>query len=461
VGDFGVDAFDAFELMFKLNFNAFATNGVDFIICALTNAVSDPEYQESVYIRIVYLSASSTYRLSVNACDGATIYDNANVILPGIDWYCKLTHAAGSNTLKLQIFRYEDMVSPSCTITLSVATISTPKRYLFPFYNKDNANAATISGTISNMIVNGRTISPTIQIKPDGETLNITWLGSHIVQYPQIYSRDIYNNVLSATETLTDWGSATYYIAYITMDIDSNGYRHICCILQQLTTTNFNIYYLYENGLGWQPAVLLNSEIDEINKAHYISNVLINPNNEVYIAYDVGPFDSTSKTPLYLRKIVNGVIGDRVLVQAGNPDVGGTIPHMQFDKNWDINIIYMSNTSPDTYNTRKILKSGIIGNRNVLHTVDAGRDLSYLHTPINISPTISNIRPNVAQQNLFYLYADYATGVPGAIDLKLGYSSDCVMGAPAESPRVKISNYNIRGAISRTKFNNMSNVAII
>jgi hypothetical protein len=322
-----------------------------------------------------------------------------------------------------------------------------------------------VIGSISTINDNAKiwNICPSIQIASDGEKLHIMWLSAtDSTAYPNIYSRTVnFNGSLEAIEQITSDGGSNISYQYITMDTDNNGYRHVVSIAKKNATTEFNIYYKYENGGGWQAAQQLNYEADENKAAHYMSNILIDKNNNIYIAYDIGPFDSTTKTPLYIRKLFNGSTYPRVTVQAGNPDIGGTIPHMQFDKNENITIVYMSNTAPDTYNARNITKNLEVGDRIILHEVEAGHDLSYIHTPTGMFPNISGINPNVAQQNLFYVYADYVTGVPGAIDIKLGYVRDCIMGNPILPPRLNVNNINIRGSISRSKFNGMANPALL
>jgi hypothetical protein len=321
-----------------------------------------------------------------------------------------------------------------------------------------------VLGSISQINDNAKAwnICPSIQIASDGEKLKIAWLSAtDTASYPDIYARTVnFDGTLESIEQISNDGGANISYQYITMDIDNNGYRHIFSIAKKNATTEFNIYYKYETSGGWQATQQINYEADETKAAHYISNILIDKNNNIYLSYDIGPFDSTTKTPLYIRKFFNGSTYPRVTIEAGNPNIGGTIPHMQFDKNDNINIVYMSNTAPDTYNTRQITKDLTIGSRSILHTVEAGHDLSYIHTPTGRFPDIYNINPNVAQQNLFYIYADYVTGSPGAIDIKLGYIENCIMGSTPRPIRINARQINIRGSINKTKFNNMASPAI-
>jgi hypothetical protein len=321
-----------------------------------------------------------------------------------------------------------------------------------------------VLGSISQISDPAKTwnLCPSIQIASDGEKLKIMWLSAtNNTSYPNIYARTVnFNGTLEAIEQVSNDGGSDISYLYITMDIDNNGYRHVFSIAQKNATTEFNIYYKYETGGGWQATQQINYEADETKAAHYISNVLIDKNNNVYIAYDIGPFDSTTKTPLYIRKLVGGSTYPRVTVEAGNPGIGGTIPHMQLDKDNNINIVYMSNTAPDTYNTRKINSDLTIGSRSILHVVEAGHDLSYIHTPTGLFPNVYNINTNVSQQNLFYIYADYVTGSPGTIDIKLGYIENCIMGSTPRPARINTRQINIRGSINKTKFNNMADLAI-
>ncbi len=447
---------DGYEARFILHINSIEIGG-SIILCALTDELNAPYSCKAVWVDIErYQWVSTGYRIRIKASDGIDIDTATTVLESNTDIYCKLIHPAGGNTVRLIGYDNADMTNIVINMTLTSSYINYNKSYLYALYLNKMGITGSAIGNISNLNLNERNVSPMAQLDADGSTIKVCWLGSMFNKYPNLYGRSILpDGSLTPIETISTWGSDIYYMEYVTMDIDSNGYRHMMFITRRLTTNNFNLYYVYENASGWQPAQLLNSELDEQNLAHYMSNILINIDDHVYIAYDVGPFDSTSKTPLYLREIINGVIGSRITVQPGNPDVGGTIPYMQFDKDYNINIVYMSNTSPDTYNTRKII-NGVVGEKHILYTVEDGRDLSYMHTPINIAPKISNVRPNISQENLFFIFADYATGVPGAVDIKLGYTAKCIMGAPAIAPRVRTKSYNIRGCINRSKFNNFS-----
>lgn len=406
-----------------------------------------PEGNLYIFISLIYLGSAHSRCIYGKSTNG------------GINWVwteVDPTESEGHAHTALAVDKYGDIHF--------VWSTTTHANVLYKLKHAKLNTKTGILGSISTINNAARlwNICPSIQIDADGERLHIVWLSAaDAATYPNIYSRIVnFNGTLGTEVQITSDGGANISYQYITMDVDSNGYKHLISIAKKNATTEFNIYYKYENVAGWQAAQQVNPEAGDTKVAHYVANVLIDKNNIVYIVYDIGPYDSTTKTPLYLKTAVNGTLSAKITVQAGNPDIGGTIPHMQFDKNGDINVIYMSNTAPDTYNLRKISKNLSIGNLIVLHVVATGRDLSYIHTPTGVFPNINTIHPNISQQNLFYIYADYVTGTPGAIDIKLGYVQDCVMGASEVPFRMNTSNINIRGSISRTKFNGMANSAI-
>lgn len=331
-------------------------------------------------------------------------------------------------------------------------------------YAKLNIKTNVISKQTISVNANQHGFSPMIGLRPDGRSVEIMWCsmgyGSNPA-YPNIISRVVNSDLsLGSIVVLTTDGVEHSYPRYVSFVYDSLGYRHIAVIYSAHDNTLLNGYYIYETSGGWQPRILINSNGSDPNNMHYISNILIDKKDVKYVVYDIGPFDRTSKNPIYIKKIVNGSLGARTVVQAGNPNMGGTVPQIQVNEDGYILVIFMSNTSPDTFQYRKLSPIDLTVLENVtIYTAPAGTDLSYFQTAWGIPPSIQNVYPNVPKQGIMMISADYLTADPTYANIRMFFNGNVVMGA-TNTFGVATRTVNIRGSINKTKLNNMANPAI-
>jgi len=307
-----------------------------------------------------------------------------------------------------------------------------------------------------------------VQIEPDGSTIEVLWAAIPSgTTYQNLYLRAVNSDgSLGTLYQVTTDASATNIYVYTSMDYDSSGYRHIMAIARtsNINPDPANLWYIYQTGAGWQARVKINSDGGDSDLLHYPSNILINKNDEKFIMYDIGPFTGGAQNPLYIKKISSaGVVGARTVVEAGSPtSIGGTIPQIQLDENNDIIAIYMSNGSPDTYNSRTISPDlATIGSRQRMYSALTGYELSYFHIPWSIPPSVGGINPNVPQQNMMMVSADYQAASPAFANIRIHYLGNAVFGSPTVPDSSVKHTFNIRGAINKTKFNSGFSPALI
>ena len=328
-------------------------------------------------------------------------------------------------------------------------------------YRKYNATTKTFGNvqTVSSA-TEVVAVCPTIQPTPMGDSVEIVWCSTGYasdVNYYQLLLRGVNaDESLGTLYQLTTDGNIYHRYIYISFDYDSQGYRHIMAIVR-CDTENLdlaNLWYIRQTTDGWKPKMMVNTDAGDLNAVHFISNILINKHDEVYCAYDIGPFDYVSRHPLYIKQIKNGIIGPRVTVEAGNPEAGGTIPNIQTDSNGRICVVYGSNTAPDTYSIRTLSRALTeIGTRYIIYTLPAGNDMSYFHIPWSIPPNIQGVNPNVPLQGMTLVLATYNSATPEKVDIQIHHAGNSVLGAPATPSKILTKSYNIRGIASRTKFN--------
>lgn len=329
-------------------------------------------------------------------------------------------------------------------------------------YKKYNPTTKTslITLEISN-ITGVPTACPVIQLTPDDTSVEIMWLSNGyapITNYPQILLREVNaDGSMGTLQQLTTDGSATHRYTYISFDYDSLGYRHIMATAKCDTVNPDlgNLWYIRQTSDGWQPKVALNTDAGDVNALHYMSNILISKQNEVYCAYSIGPFDAVSRRPLYIKQIKNGVVGPRVTVEAGNPGPGGTYPNIQFDKNDFVGVIYQSNTvENDAYCLRTFNRMLTeVGTKQIIYEPGDGFELFFFSTPWSTSPNIHSVNPTVPLQGMVMMISKYRPETPEKTDIMVYSTKNCVFGVPTTATKMLVKSYNIRGIISRTKFN--------
>lgn len=314
-----------------------------------------------------------------------------------------------------------------------------------------------------NFDVTKHNYAPCIQAHIDGQRMCVCWCGDGYGARPadaniclRIRNAD---GSWAAVEPITTNGGAgaDFYYNGCSVDYDSNGYRHILAYTENGPVTKTNLLYIRETGAGFDAPVTVNSDGADVDHMNHYSKILINKNDDVIVAYDIGVMGDIN--PLYIKKITAGTIGPRTLVEAGGAGIGGTLPQIQLDSANRIVIAYMS--GGNTYGYRILSPTfTVIGPRYVVHTVAAGTTLSFFHIPWGIPPVMNGINPNIIQQGVIMIAAEIKDATPEKTDISILFKGNCVLGSPVLPSEISKYTYNIRGAISRSKFNSGFNPSI-
>ena len=149
------------------------------------------------------------------------------------------------------------------------------------------------------------------------------------------------------------------------------------------------------------------------------------------------------------------MVGPRVTVEAGNPGPGGTYPNIQFDKNDFVGVIYQSNTvENDAYCLRTFNRMLTeVGTKQIIYEPGDGFELFFFSTPWSTSPNIHSVNPTVPLQGMVMMISKYRPETPEKTDIMVYSTKNCVFGVPTTATKMLVKSYNIRGIISRTKFN--------
>lgn len=323
----------------------------------------------------------------------------------------------------------------------------------------------TATGALSavarvNFVITRHNYNPVIQIHPNGEDMCVIWCGDGYgddLDSANIVLRTINaDGSMESVEVVTTNGGAgaDFYYNGCSMDFDSNGYRHILAYTEDGDASDTNIRYIRETSGGFQAAIAVNNELDDRNKLQNHSKILINKSNEAIVAYDID--NGTSDWPLYIRKIVNGVLGPRITVDS---NVYGAVAQAQLDSSNRIIVVYAANDGVYYY---RILSASLeaVGIRRFIYKRPTGYVLSFFHIPWAIPPIINGIAPNVIQQGVVMLAALAKNPDSTYANINLIFTGNCVLGAPVQMSNMSKYTYNVRGSINRTKFNSGFNPSI-
>ncbi len=311
-----------------------------------------------------------------------------------------------------------------------------------------------------NYVITRHNYNPVVQANPDGEKMCVIWCGDGYgddLDSGNIVLRTINaDGSMEAVEVITTDGGAgaDFYYNGCSMDFDSNGYRHIVAYTENSDLSHTNCRYIRETSGGFQAAVAINTELSDQNKLRNHSKILINKLDEAIIAYDID--NGTTSQPLYIRKIVNGVLGDRITVDS---EVNWAVAQIQLDSANRIIVAYAANDGNYYY---RILSASLeaVGIQRSIYKAPTGYIVSFFHIPWAIPPIINGISPNVIQQGVVMLAALAKSSDTTYANVNLIFTGNCVLGAPVQMSNMSKYTYNVRGSINRTKFNSGFNPSI-
>jgi len=301
---------------------------------------------------------------------------------------------------------------------------------------------------------------PNIQCKPDGTTISIIWggqgYGSDHNAENILYRERYADGSLSGVSAITADGNATNAnYRFPSMDFDKDGYRHFGFGSMNSTVTIKNGWYIQETIAGLQPKVWLNSEPGDQNILNTTSNIMVDLQGRVNIAYALK--DSSSSYRIYVKRKTSGGWSSKIQIEDGTT-IGTSLVQIQPD---NASLLYVIYNSVNMYSPGNIAHiyyktvntSNVVGNRYTVKTMPAGRMGITPQIPWSNYPIKDSVHVNVPQQFMIAVYVDSPTATPADGNLIFYADPYAIFGSPSKTPEMDKYTYNIRGAINRTKFN--------
>ncbi|MCK9597521.1 MAG: hypothetical protein M0R06_00695 [Sphaerochaeta sp.] len=298
---------------------------------------------------------------------------------------------------------------------------------------------------------------PCIQVKNDGESVGVAWVGYG-------WGTDEYAlNIAYRERSTVGWGSeerittdaagAIYYRAP-TIDYDSDDYPHMVANYGNQSAWNLqNVYYWQKTSGGWQTPEKVNNDAGQDNLAPNNSNVLIDDDDNIHIAYAV----STADGPLhayYKKKARGGAWPASELVASGGAETKQYMA-LQIQSGSDGKIYCCHTAFNETLQSYEIayhIREDTWGTENIIRST-AGRFYSNVQMLWSRLPISYGIYQSLSNQYAIFIYVSGATTEPEVGNIEFYANPETVIGDIYEEVTKETYVTKRRGAICKSKVN--------
>jgi len=310
-------------------------------------------------------------------------------------------------------------------------------------------SAADVWGSVEQVSTAGNDyhqVRPCIQVKNDGVTIGVVWTGKG-------WGTDVdIRNVAYRERSTSSWGAevaitndAASNYDYPSIDYDTDDYPHIMC-----DNSSYDIYYWYKTAAGWQAREQVN--LEDINNADFPSNILIDPNNNIHIAYR----ESTNHHIRYKTKSRGGSWPTIETVATGTPPYSYSAPQLQINSDGSIYCCYTKQTYVGTWLAMRTaaykVKTTTWSSETILAESDA---TSYVYCQLMWSrlPLKDGVFQQQPQQGLVAISLTHTANNDDVGSLIFLGALNSVVGAIESEPTIKTYPLKRRGAICLSKIN--------
>lgn len=183
-------------------------------------------------------------------------------------------------------------------------------------------------------------MEPCIQIKPDGETVGVVWVG-------QGWGADASKRNIAYRERTTEWGAeeqvtstASQNFMVPSLDFDSDGKPHILA-----SHGSHNGYYYYKTTTWQGPEQVNTADNDDLN---WTSNIVLDKDDNVHIAYTT--YMTTGYDVKYRKRTSDGW-GTTEMVMEAEGLYSYVAPQLQLDESGKIYLTYTKQKYVGTSNS--------------------------------------------------------------------------------------------------------------
>lgn len=293
---------------------------------------------------------------------------------------------------------------------------------------------------------------PCVQIKPDGETIGVTWSAQGWGATPAnpdiAYKERTGAGVWGSQELATTDSPDLVGYRMPSLDYDDDGYPHVIF----LSYTAQNVYYNYKTAGGWQTKELVSKDGGDTGISTSTSNIVIDTDGNAHVAYLT---INGSYRDQYYRKRSEGSWGSHELMKAHA--WGGYQLQVNNEGTVMGTILYRDDDpAPNTAHIELVSKE-LGGSWSTTWEIDENTNISGASTQLLWSkwPEVGGQYQSLSQQYVIVIYAKTLTTDPTSADIILKAHPDAVYGAIDDDITTTMYRTKRRGAICRAKINSM------
>jgi len=307
-------------------------------------------------------------------------------------------------------------------------------------------------------------MDPCIQVKNDGETIGVVWVGqgwgAGNNDMDVAYRERTGAGVWDIAEThITANAAAGFDYRHPALDYDLDDYPHVVYDYLKADWTTLDVYYNYEIGAGWQAQEHVNNDGGDAGVCSTNSNILLDKDNNIHVAYlKVSLVSPYLHTLYYKNKARGGAWGAKEEVLAATVAEGARAPQIQLDGTGQVYCTYARLYDAGGGNflvdgQYKVRSSGGVWGAAVIVMQDTCRMITHIQMLWSRLPLKDGIYQTWSQQHVVWVFVRipiYDSYV-GNIEFKADPTT--VIGDIDDPVTTETYRFRQRGAICRQKIN--------
>lgn len=297
---------------------------------------------------------------------------------------------------------------------------------------------------------------PCIQVKNDGTTIGVAWVGwgwGDLDALDLAY-RERTTIAWGAEERITSNADATHDYRIPAVDFDSDDYPHIVADHgNSLVWNDSNIYYWQKTAGGWQAPEQINNDAGDNNLTEHNSNILIDENDYIHVAYITSEAGGTLDV-CYKKKARGGAWPAKEIVAANGGTRRHYAPQIQLNGDGNIYCVYtIKYNSNSNYAIAYKTKTTSWQSETMIKT-GTGRHFKYAQMLWSRQPLRTGIYQSLSQQYMIVIYTSNPSNDEYVGDIEFFAEPTTVVGDIPDTVTTETYRTKRRGALCKTKFQN-------